>query len=177
MFCGQAAAIISYCAAAVRGVAALYFSLPSLCVDVLLVCAEGYTQVTGVMAMMMTGRVLLVCALCALWCGTSGGRCDEEKETTPANLSGAPSSGESPPTESKASSPVSGSSSLIAKPEGDEKSKHPPAKESSEAKEGSSSEGNVVNGDEAPQEEPSGHLSESEEEGLPEKKRKKRRRT
>ncbi|PWV05585.1 Mucin-associated surface protein (MASP) [Trypanosoma cruzi] len=122
------------------------------------------------MAMMMTGRVLLVCALCALWCGTSGGRCDEEKETTPANLSGAPSSGESPPTESKASSPVSGSSSLIAKPEGDEKSKHPPAKESSEAKEGSSSEGNVVNGDEAPQEEPSGHLSESEE-GLPEKKR------
>ncbi|RNC51692.1 mucin-associated surface protein (MASP) [Trypanosoma cruzi] len=29
------------------------------------------------MAMMMTGRVLLVCALCVLWCG-AGGRCDEE---------------------------------------------------------------------------------------------------
>ncbi|EAN85950.1 Mucin-associated surface protein (MASP) [Trypanosoma cruzi] len=27
------------------------------------------------MAMMMTGRVLLVCALCVLWCG-AGGRCD-----------------------------------------------------------------------------------------------------
>ncbi|PBJ68720.1 mucin-associated surface protein [Trypanosoma cruzi cruzi] len=31
------------------------------------------------MAMMMTGRVLLVCALCVLWCGV-GGRCDEEEE-------------------------------------------------------------------------------------------------
>ncbi|KAF5216425.1 Mucin-associated surface protein (MASP), subgroup S030 [Trypanosoma cruzi] len=29
------------------------------------------------MAMMMTGRVLLVCALCVLWCG-AGGRCEEE---------------------------------------------------------------------------------------------------
>ncbi|EKF39694.1 mucin-associated surface protein (MASP), putative [Trypanosoma cruzi marinkellei] len=29
------------------------------------------------MAMMMTGRVLLVCALCVLWCGIAGGRCDE----------------------------------------------------------------------------------------------------
>ncbi|KAF5218114.1 mucin-associated surface protein (MASP) [Trypanosoma cruzi] len=29
-------------------------------------------QVTGVMAMMMTGRVLLVCALCVLWCGIDG---------------------------------------------------------------------------------------------------------
>ncbi|EKG03783.1 trans-sialidase, putative, partial [Trypanosoma cruzi] len=43
-----------------------------LCVDVLLVCAEGCTQVTGVMAVMMTGRVLLVCALCVLWCGAGG---------------------------------------------------------------------------------------------------------
>ncbi|EKF99398.1 mucin-associated surface protein (MASP), putative, partial [Trypanosoma cruzi] len=43
----------------------------SLCVDVLLVC-EGCTQVTGVMAMMVTGRVLLVCALCVLWCGAGG---------------------------------------------------------------------------------------------------------
>ncbi|EKF29188.1 mucin-associated surface protein (MASP), putative [Trypanosoma cruzi marinkellei] len=44
----------------------------SLCVDRELVCAEGYTQVTGVMmAMMMTGRVLLVCALCVLWCGAA----------------------------------------------------------------------------------------------------------
>ncbi|KAF5214614.1 Mucin-associated surface protein (MASP) subgroup S074 [Trypanosoma cruzi] len=36
----------------------------------MLVCAEGCTQVTGVMAMMMSGRVLLVCALCVLWCVT-----------------------------------------------------------------------------------------------------------
>ncbi|EAN92031.1 Mucin-associated surface protein (MASP) [Trypanosoma cruzi] len=34
------------------------------------------------MAMMMTGRVLLVCALCVLWCGTSGGRCDEDVRVT-----------------------------------------------------------------------------------------------
>ncbi|KAF5217513.1 Mucin-associated surface protein (MASP) subgroup S085 [Trypanosoma cruzi] len=48
------------------------FLLP-LCVDGELFCAEGYTQVTGVMmAMMMTGRVLLVCALCVLWCGAGG---------------------------------------------------------------------------------------------------------
>ncbi|EKF27819.1 mucin-associated surface protein (MASP), putative, partial [Trypanosoma cruzi marinkellei] len=47
------------------------FSLLFFCVlfTGLLVCAEGYTQVTGVVAMMMTGRVLLVCALCVLWCG------------------------------------------------------------------------------------------------------------
>ncbi|EKG08803.1 mucin-associated surface protein (MASP), putative, partial [Trypanosoma cruzi] len=45
--------------------------LLSLCVDGELVCAEGYTQVTGVVAMMMTGRVLLVCALCVLWCGAA----------------------------------------------------------------------------------------------------------
>ncbi|RNC46472.1 mucin-associated surface protein (MASP) [Trypanosoma cruzi] len=43
--------------------------LLSLCFDGELVCAEGYTQLTGVMAMMMTGRVLLVCALCVLWWG------------------------------------------------------------------------------------------------------------
>ncbi|RNC40561.1 mucin-associated surface protein (MASP) [Trypanosoma cruzi] len=30
------------------------------------------------MAMMMTGRVLLVCALCVLWCGAAG-RCDGEE--------------------------------------------------------------------------------------------------
>ncbi|EKF38928.1 mucin-associated surface protein (MASP), putative, partial [Trypanosoma cruzi marinkellei] len=30
------------------------------------------------MGMMMTGRVLLVCALCVLWGGIAGGRCDEE---------------------------------------------------------------------------------------------------
>ncbi|PBJ71300.1 mucin-associated surface protein [Trypanosoma cruzi cruzi] len=33
------------------------------------------------MAMMMTGRVLLVCALCVLWCGACGGRCDEGEDT------------------------------------------------------------------------------------------------
>ncbi|ESS55386.1 hypothetical protein TCDM_13149 [Trypanosoma cruzi Dm28c] len=66
-----AAAGVFYCAVS--------FLLLSLCVDVLLVCAEGCTQVTGVTAMMMTGRVLLVCALCVLWCVTPGGRCDEGK--------------------------------------------------------------------------------------------------
>ncbi|EAN98536.1 Mucin-associated surface protein (MASP) [Trypanosoma cruzi] len=30
------------------------------------------------MAMMMTGRVLLVCALCVLWCGAGGGGCTEK---------------------------------------------------------------------------------------------------
>ncbi|ESS55950.1 mucin-associated surface protein (MASP) [Trypanosoma cruzi Dm28c] len=48
-----------------------FFLLLSISVGVLLVCAEGCTQVTGVMAM-MTGRVLLVCALCVLWCGVCG---------------------------------------------------------------------------------------------------------
>ncbi|RNC39476.1 mucin-associated surface protein (MASP) [Trypanosoma cruzi] len=48
-----------------------------LCVDVLLVCAEGCTQVTGVVAMTMTGRVLLVCALCVLWCGGGGGYAED----------------------------------------------------------------------------------------------------
>ncbi|EKF34755.1 mucin-associated surface protein (MASP), putative, partial [Trypanosoma cruzi marinkellei] len=43
------------------------------CVDGELVCAEGCRQVRGVMAMMMTGHVLLVCALCVLWCGAGGG--------------------------------------------------------------------------------------------------------
>ncbi|RNC42071.1 mucin-associated surface protein (MASP) [Trypanosoma cruzi] len=55
---------------------AVSFLLLSPCVDGALVCAEGCTQVAGVMAM-MTGRVLLVCALCVLWWGTPGGRCDE----------------------------------------------------------------------------------------------------
>ncbi|RNF11884.1 putative mucin-associated surface protein (MASP) [Trypanosoma cruzi] len=59
----------------VRCVAVWHVSLllPSLRVDGELVCAEGCTQVTGVMAMMMTGRVLLVCALCVLWCGAAVG--------------------------------------------------------------------------------------------------------
>ncbi|KAF5214821.1 Mucin-associated surface protein (MASP) subgroup S082 [Trypanosoma cruzi] len=64
-------------------VTCLLLFLLSLCVDGVLVCAEGCTQVTGVMAMMMTGRVLLVCALCVLWCG-AGGRCDEEGPALPA---------------------------------------------------------------------------------------------
>ncbi|EKF28809.1 mucin-associated surface protein (MASP), putative, partial [Trypanosoma cruzi marinkellei] len=54
----------------VAGVSPFFFST---CVDGELVCAEGCTQVTGVMAMMMTGRVLLVCVLCVLWCGIAGG--------------------------------------------------------------------------------------------------------
>ncbi|KAF5218045.1 Mucin-associated surface protein (MASP) subgroup S008 [Trypanosoma cruzi] len=55
----------------VRWLCELSLILLLLCVDGELVCAEDYTQVTGVMAMMMTGRVLLVCALCVLWCGAA----------------------------------------------------------------------------------------------------------
>ncbi|KAF5220156.1 Mucin-associated surface protein (MASP) subgroup S010 [Trypanosoma cruzi] len=53
------------------------------------------------MAMMMTGRVLLVCALCVLWCG-AGGRCTEDGET---------------PVESKLGNTASGAEVLQAKPE------------------------------------------------------------
>ncbi|EKF37593.1 mucin-associated surface protein (MASP), putative [Trypanosoma cruzi marinkellei] len=74
-----------------------------LCVDGELVCAEGYTQVTGVMAMMMTGRVLLVCALCVLWCGLSRAAADDtvKDEKTVEGLSSphpsSPVSQEEPP--------------------------------------------------------------------------------
>ncbi|EKF34537.1 mucin-associated surface protein (MASP), putative, partial [Trypanosoma cruzi marinkellei] len=72
------AAAICDCAVAVRGLAAVSLLLLPLCVDGELVCAEGCTQVTGAMAMMMAGRVLLVCALCVLWCGAGcGGGCEE----------------------------------------------------------------------------------------------------
>ncbi|PWV19908.1 Mucin-associated surface protein (MASP) [Trypanosoma cruzi] len=53
----------------------------------MLVCAEGYTQVTGVKAMMMTGRLLLVCALCVLWCGAGGGGCTEDTAGSESGLS------------------------------------------------------------------------------------------
>ncbi|EKF29498.1 mucin-associated surface protein (MASP), putative [Trypanosoma cruzi marinkellei] len=62
-----------------------------LCVDGLLVCAEGCTQVTGVMAMMMTGRVLLVCALCVLWCGSAGSSAEDIADV--ASLPDVPASG------------------------------------------------------------------------------------
>ncbi|EKF28778.1 trans-sialidase, putative, partial [Trypanosoma cruzi marinkellei] len=76
--CGRAVCVCVSCvvfAVAAGGVCycAVSLLLLPLCVDGELVCAEGYTQVTGVMAMMMTGRVLLVCALCVLWCGAGGG--------------------------------------------------------------------------------------------------------
>ncbi|EAN85610.1 mucin-associated surface protein (MASP), putative, partial [Trypanosoma cruzi] len=39
--------------------------------------------------MTMTGRVLLVCALCVLWCGAGGGGCSEtpqvSQDITPVN--------------------------------------------------------------------------------------------
>ncbi|EKF29186.1 mucin-associated surface protein (MASP), putative, partial [Trypanosoma cruzi marinkellei] len=72
----RASAAFVYCVVVYRP--CLSFFCFSLCVDGFLVCAEGYTQVTGVMAMMMTGRVLLVCALCVLWCGGAGGVFCEE---------------------------------------------------------------------------------------------------
>ncbi|KAF8296771.1 Mucin-associated surface protein (MASP), putative, partial [Trypanosoma cruzi] len=40
------------------------------------------------MAMMMTGRVLLVCALCVLWCGAGGGGCDDTPQTSPSGSGG-----------------------------------------------------------------------------------------
>ncbi|RNC37928.1 mucin-associated surface protein (MASP) [Trypanosoma cruzi] len=58
-----------------------FFFLLLLYVDVLLVCGEGYTQVTGVMAM-LTGRVLLVCALCVLWCGAGGAHAEDDAGVT-----------------------------------------------------------------------------------------------
>ncbi|KAF5215655.1 hypothetical protein ECC02_011632 [Trypanosoma cruzi] len=76
-----------YCAVAGRGCVTCLSLLLLLCIDVLLVCAEGCTQVTGVMAMMMTGRVLLVCALCVLWCGADGGECSEPTPVPPASQS------------------------------------------------------------------------------------------
>ncbi|KAF5217053.1 hypothetical protein ECC02_010117 [Trypanosoma cruzi] len=82
------AAAICDCAVAVRGVAAVSLILLPLCVDGELVCAEGCRQVTGVMAMMMTGRVLLVCALCVLWCGAGGGGCDDTQQTLPSGSGG-----------------------------------------------------------------------------------------
>ncbi|KAF8299975.1 Mucin-associated surface protein (MASP), subgroup S061 [Trypanosoma cruzi] len=39
------------------------------------------------MAMMMTGRVLLVCALCVLWCGAGGGGCSEPTPDLPGTQS------------------------------------------------------------------------------------------
>ncbi|KAF5219376.1 Mucin-associated surface protein (MASP) subgroup S004 [Trypanosoma cruzi] len=39
------------------------------------------------MAMMMTGRVLLVCALCVLWCGAGGGGCTEDTAGSESGLS------------------------------------------------------------------------------------------
>ncbi|EAN83983.1 Mucin-associated surface protein (MASP) [Trypanosoma cruzi] len=39
------------------------------------------------MAMMMTGRVLLVCALCVLWCGAGGGGCSETPQDPPGGAS------------------------------------------------------------------------------------------
>ncbi|KAF8303718.1 Mucin-associated surface protein (MASP), subgroup S002 [Trypanosoma cruzi] len=58
------------------------------------------------MAMMMTGRVLLVCALCVLWCGAGGGFADEEK------AAGSGSGGELPPASNPVVTPPVGSQGL-----------------------------------------------------------------
>ncbi|EAN96054.1 Mucin-associated surface protein (MASP) [Trypanosoma cruzi] len=58
------------------------------------------------MAMMMTGRVLLVCALCVLWCGAGGGFADEEK------AAGSESGGELPPASNPVVTPPVGSQGL-----------------------------------------------------------------
>ncbi|EKG01304.1 mucin-associated surface protein (MASP), putative [Trypanosoma cruzi] len=54
---------------------------------------------TGVMAMMMTGRVLLVCALCVLWCGAC---CGEPSEKPPPALPDNASSKEKPQNQEEA---------------------------------------------------------------------------
>ncbi|KAF5222519.1 mucin-associated surface protein (MASP) [Trypanosoma cruzi] len=121
------------------------------------------------MAMMMTGRVLLlVCALCVLWCG-AGGRCDEERAgDTPDGLSGASltGSGETLPTEPKALSQLPDSLNLPSKPQKNEESERLPSKESLKANEENSFERPVVNEDEPLQEETPKQLSESEEDLL-----------
>ncbi|EKF37595.1 hypothetical protein MOQ_002210, partial [Trypanosoma cruzi marinkellei] len=82
-------------AVAAGGVAAVSLLLLPPCVDGELVCAEGCMQVTGVMmAMMMTGRVLLVCALCVLWCGAGCGGCDETPRASPPDSAGGGAGGE-----------------------------------------------------------------------------------
>ncbi|EKF38963.1 hypothetical protein MOQ_000820, partial [Trypanosoma cruzi marinkellei] len=75
------------------------------CVDGLLVCAEGYTQVTGVMAMMMTGRVLLVCALCVLWCGASQASTAERDDKVGQSTGGVIGAGHTLSSEESQSNP------------------------------------------------------------------------
>ncbi|EAN85700.1 Mucin-associated surface protein (MASP) [Trypanosoma cruzi] len=89
------------------------------------------------MAMMMTGRVLLVCALCVFWCG-AGGRCAEEKADEVLVAEPGPSlsgGGDSPTKQSKNSSPVPGPLVLPPKQQKDDKSEHLHAKESLESEE------------------------------------------
>ncbi|PWU89472.1 Mucin-associated surface protein (MASP) [Trypanosoma cruzi] len=82
-----------------------FFLLLSLCVDGALVCAEGCTQVTGVMTMMMTGRVLLVCVLCVLWCIAGGGYAEDDAGVVPG---GGPGTGKGKKNSEGLSSPVPG---------------------------------------------------------------------
>ncbi|KAF8286827.1 Mucin-associated surface protein (MASP), subgroup S082 [Trypanosoma cruzi] len=56
------------------------------------------------MAMMMTGRVLLVCALCVLWCGV-GGRCGEEVATVVGPPGGLSNDGKGGPGSAPSSLP------------------------------------------------------------------------
>ncbi|ESS61353.1 mucin-associated surface protein (MASP) [Trypanosoma cruzi Dm28c] len=126
------------------------------------------------MAMMMTGRVLLVCALCVLWC-VAGGRCDEERAgDTPDGLSGASLNGETQPTEPKALSQVPVSLNLPSKPQRNEESERLPPKESLKANEENSFERPVVSEVEPIQEETAEQLSESEEDLLETQKEEKK---
>ncbi|PBJ80134.1 mucin-associated surface protein [Trypanosoma cruzi cruzi] len=127
------------------------------------------------MAMMMTGRVLLVCALCVLWC-VAGGRCDEEERAgdTPDGLSGASLNGETQPTEPKALSQVPDSLNLPSKPQRNEESERLPPKESLKANEENSFERPVVSEVEPIQEETAEQLSESEEDLLETQKEEKK---
>ncbi|EKG02338.1 mucin-associated surface protein (MASP), putative, partial [Trypanosoma cruzi] len=87
-WCVRRDAAMCYCTVAGRGCeCVLSLLLLFHCDEGTLFCAEGCTQVTGVMvAMMMTGRVLLVCALCVLWCG-AGSLAEEGPGGTPPDAS------------------------------------------------------------------------------------------
>ncbi|KAF8284672.1 Mucin-associated surface protein (MASP), subgroup S025 [Trypanosoma cruzi] len=90
------------------------------------------------MAVMMTGRVLLVCALCVLWCGAGGGECTEVVKA-PAGGAGGGSGGKSAveTAETSTSGPDASDSPIdVSK-----------VNQSTEASGGKSLEGNGVNVD------------------------------
>ncbi|EAN91569.1 Mucin-associated surface protein (MASP) [Trypanosoma cruzi] len=89
------------------------------------------------MAMMMTGRVLLVCALCVLWCVT-GGTCDEDELPQASLLGASGSDGKSslePPIIAQGGSPNSVLEPISAKETRAETDEGGPSREESSADE------------------------------------------